>query len=97
MTAADRPYEFGKNWTRYVKESFDDERLEVAKHYLLSFIGRGDLRGSTFSTSGAAAVSIQWRLFGLVRPGSAASIVMPIRSQRPRCCDNMRRTSKLGR
>jgi SAM-dependent methyltransferase len=55
MTAADRPYEFGKNWTRYVKESFDDERLEVAKHYLLSFIGRGDLQGIDFLDIGCGS------------------------------------------
>ena len=55
MTTADRHYEFGKNWTRYVKRSFDDERLEIAKRYILSLIERSDLQGLDFLDIGCGS------------------------------------------
>ena len=55
MTAADRHYEFGKNWTRYVEQNFNDERLEIAKRYILSLIGRSDLRGLDFLDIGCGS------------------------------------------
>ncbi len=55
MTAADRHYEFGKNWTRYVERSFNDERLEIAKRYILSLIERSDLQGLDFLDIGCGS------------------------------------------
>ncbi len=55
MTAADRHYEFGKNWTRYVKRSFSDERVEIAKRHILTLIGRNDLNGLDFLDIGCGS------------------------------------------
>ena len=55
MTAADRHYEFGKNWTRYVRRNFNDERLEIAKRHILGFIGRIDLQGVDFLDIGCGS------------------------------------------
>jgi SAM-dependent methyltransferase len=55
MTTTDRHYEFGKNWTRYVKRSFNDERVEIAKRHLLNFIGRSDLQGVDFLDIGCGS------------------------------------------
>ena len=55
MTVGERHYEFGKNWTRYVKRAFDDERVEIAKRHLLAVIGRSDLRGLDFLDIGCGS------------------------------------------
>ena len=55
MTAADRHYEFGKNWTRYVKRSFNDERVEIAKRHILGFLGRSDLQRLDFLDIGCGS------------------------------------------
>ena len=78
MTAVDRHYEFGKNWTRYVERNFNDERLEIAKRYMLVSSSAVTCRGWTFSISGAAAASIHWRLFGPVPVGSVASTTIQL-------------------
>jgi len=55
MTTTDSRYEFGRNWTRYVKRSFNDERLEIAKRHLLTLIGRNDLQGVEFLDIGCGS------------------------------------------
>lgn len=55
MTVGERHYEFGKNWTRYVKRAFDDERVEIAKRHLLAVIERSDLRGLDFLDIGCGS------------------------------------------
>lgn len=42
--ARDR-YAFGKNWSRYLKRSFDEGRVEIARQHFLSHLGRADLCG----------------------------------------------------
>lgn len=48
-------YEFGKNWTRFVKENANRERIEVAKKHLLTFIKRDDLKGLDFLDIGCGS------------------------------------------
>src|SRR5262249_12640164 len=55
MTAGERHYEFGKNWTRYIRRSFNEERVQVAKRHLLELIGRGDLNGLDFLDIGCGS------------------------------------------
>lgn len=55
MTATDRHYEFGKNWTRFVKRSFNEERVEIAKRHILTLIGRSDLNGLDFLDMGCGS------------------------------------------
>ena len=55
MTAGDRHYEFGKNWSRYVRRSFNEERAEIAKRHLLGLIGRSDLHGLDFLDIGCGS------------------------------------------
>ena len=48
MTAirADAPrFAFGKNWSRFVRSSFTQERADIARKHLLEFLGRADLEG----------------------------------------------------
>ena len=39
-------YEFGKNWTRFVRRSVDPERVAIAKEHLLDFCKRESLDGT---------------------------------------------------
>jgi len=48
-------YEFGKNWTRFVKENANRERTEIAKKHLLAFIKRDDLKGLDFLDIGCGS------------------------------------------
>lgn len=47
MTAAAEGirFEFGRNWHRFVKRNFTQERLQVAQKHMLDFIGRPSLEG----------------------------------------------------
>jgi 2-polyprenyl-6-hydroxyphenyl methylase/3-demethylubiquinone-9 3-methyltransferase len=36
---------FGKNWSRFVRGSFSNQRVEIAKTHILKFLGRTDLVG----------------------------------------------------
>lgn len=47
MTVQDTPdrYEFGKNWKRYIDLHFDEEKIEISRQHMLSFLGRSDLTG----------------------------------------------------
>lgn len=38
-------YEFGKNWKRYVDLHFSEEKIEISRQHMLSFLGRSDLSG----------------------------------------------------
>ena len=51
----DRHYEFGKNWTRYVRHNFNEERVAIAQRHLLDFVGRSDLRGLDFLDIGCGS------------------------------------------
>jgi 2-polyprenyl-6-hydroxyphenyl methylase/3-demethylubiquinone-9 3-methyltransferase len=55
VPTADRHYEFGKNWTRYINRAFNEERVELARRHLLGMIGRDDLRGLDFLDIGCGS------------------------------------------
>jgi 2-polyprenyl-6-hydroxyphenyl methylase/3-demethylubiquinone-9 3-methyltransferase len=48
-------YEFGKNWTRFVKKSASDERVDIAKRHILTFVGRDNLDGLDFLDIGCGS------------------------------------------
>lgn len=52
---AETRYEFGRNWQRYLKRKFNDERLQLAKQAMLGFLERADLSGSTFLDIGSGS------------------------------------------
>jgi len=51
----DNSFSFGKNWERYVKTSFSDDRVEIARKHLLAFLERNDLKGTTFLDIGCGS------------------------------------------
>jgi len=38
-------YEFGKNWSRFARKSFSQERVNIARKHMLSLLNREDLKG----------------------------------------------------
>jgi 2-polyprenyl-6-hydroxyphenyl methylase/3-demethylubiquinone-9 3-methyltransferase len=48
-------FEFGRNWHGFVKKNFTQERVEVAKHRILKFIGRTDTKGLDFLDIGCGS------------------------------------------
>lgn len=48
-------FEFGKNWHRFVKRNFTEERCEIAKAHILRFIGRESLSGLDFLDIGCGS------------------------------------------
>lgn len=38
-------FAFGRNWEKYVRKSFSEERLEIARRHLLGFLGEQGLAG----------------------------------------------------
>ncbi|GGC07584.1 hypothetical protein GCM10011352_37300 [Marinobacterium zhoushanense] len=38
-------FEFGKNWQSYLKDKLSQERMDKARHDLLAFLGKDDLKG----------------------------------------------------
>jgi SAM-dependent methyltransferase len=48
-------YEFGKNWTRFVKTSANHERVDIAKRHILTFLGRDNLDGLNFLDIGCGS------------------------------------------
>lgn len=48
-------YEFGKNWTRFVQKSANEERVAIARRHILNFIGRDDLSGLNFLDIGCGS------------------------------------------
>lgn len=48
-------FEFGRNWSRFVKRSFNEERLDVARKRILDFTGLADLSGFEFLDIGCGS------------------------------------------
>ncbi len=48
-------FSFGRNWERFVREHYSDERVEVARRHILDFLGRPDLAGRTFLDVGCGS------------------------------------------
>ena len=53
--SSDMRYEFGENWQNFVQKSFNNERAEISKQHLSSFLGRDDLRGLSFLDAGCGS------------------------------------------
>lgn len=54
-TMSSERYEFGKNWTRFVRQKANQERIAIAKAHLLAFIKREDLKGLDFLDIGCGS------------------------------------------
>jgi 2-polyprenyl-6-hydroxyphenyl methylase/3-demethylubiquinone-9 3-methyltransferase len=48
-------FSFGRNWERFVRESFSSERVEVSRRHLLEFLELPDLVGRTFLDIGCGS------------------------------------------
>jgi SAM-dependent methyltransferase len=53
--ASSERFEFGKNWTRYVKRSFSEERVDIARRHMLKLLKREDLKGLDFLDIGCGS------------------------------------------
>ena len=48
-------FSFGRNWDRFVRENFSDERVEISGRHLLGFLGLPDLAGKSFLDIGCGS------------------------------------------
>ncbi len=48
-------YEFGRNWARFINQSFSQERVDIAKAHLLAMLGRENLTGIDFLDIGCGS------------------------------------------
>ncbi len=48
-------FEFGHNWTRFVRHKLDEERIGIAQKHLLEFLKREDLKGLDFLDIGSGS------------------------------------------
>src|SRR5262245_28023542 len=46
---------FGKNWEDYIEKHFSDERVEISRKHMLSFLGLDDLKGMYFLDIGCGS------------------------------------------
>jgi len=53
--AGTRAFSFGRNWDRYVRGHFGDERVEISRRHLLEFLGMADLSGRSFLDIGCGS------------------------------------------
>lgn len=55
MTEPATRFAFGRNWERFVRKHFSEERVALSRAHLLSFLGLPDLRGRTFLDIGCGS------------------------------------------
>jgi SAM-dependent methyltransferase len=48
-------FEFGKNWSGFVRRNLSEERIQIARKHILAFIGRDDLNGLDFLDIGSGS------------------------------------------
>jgi SAM-dependent methyltransferase len=48
-------FEFGRNWTGFVRRNLDDDRIRIAQKHLLAFLKRQDLKGLDFLDIGSGS------------------------------------------
>ena len=48
-------FEFGENWTKFIKNNFTQERLDNAQKHILHFLKRDDLKGLDFLDIGCGS------------------------------------------
>jgi 2-polyprenyl-6-hydroxyphenyl methylase/3-demethylubiquinone-9 3-methyltransferase len=46
---------FGKNWEKYLKEHFSEERVEISQNHILEFLGVPNLKGKSFLDIGCGS------------------------------------------
>jgi 2-polyprenyl-6-hydroxyphenyl methylase/3-demethylubiquinone-9 3-methyltransferase len=52
---ASEAFSFGRNWDRFVREHYTDERVEISRRHLLDFLGVPDLSGKSFLDIGCGS------------------------------------------
>jgi len=55
MTDDAQHFGFGKNWERYIKQHFSDERVEISRKHLLDFLKVQNLEGKYFLDIGCGS------------------------------------------
>jgi len=55
MSTNSMRFGFGKNWEDYIKKHFSEERVEISRKHMLSFLGLEDLKGKTFLDIGCGS------------------------------------------
>jgi len=55
MTGEKVTFSFGKNWERFVRDNFSEERVEISKSHILGFLGRSNLGGLYFLDVGCGS------------------------------------------
>lgn len=48
-------FEFGSNWQQYVERNFSQTRVDTSRQQMLAFLGREDLKGTTFLDIGCGS------------------------------------------
>lgn len=48
-------FSFGKNWENYIQKHFSEQRVEIARHHLLSFLNSEHLEGKCFLDIGCGS------------------------------------------
>ncbi len=52
---AKAPFSFGKNWEKFIRQSYSEERLTMSKRWLLEFLQLSDLQGKVFLDIGCGS------------------------------------------
>jgi SAM-dependent methyltransferase len=55
MSSEDMRFGFGKNWGRFIKKHFSEERIENSRQHLLNFLQMSDLHGKSFLDIGCGS------------------------------------------
>ena len=53
--AGEQRFAFGRNWSRFVRRNFTQERCDVAKKHILDFLGRESMEGLDFLDIGCGS------------------------------------------
>src|SRR5688572_14102121 len=55
MSTNSARFAFGKNWEDYIQKYFSEERVEISRQHLLSFLNLDDLKGKSFLDIGCGS------------------------------------------
>jgi len=55
VTQPSSHFEFGKNWSDFIKRNFSEERVDVSRRHLLDFLQLQDLKGKSFLDIGCGS------------------------------------------
>jgi 2-polyprenyl-3-methyl-5-hydroxy-6-metoxy-1,4-benzoquinol methylase len=48
-------FEFGKNWNDFIRQNYDQDKVEISKRHMLNFMGRENLAGLSFLDIGCGS------------------------------------------